>query len=86
MKVHLEKTGDAFTITRIDLATEADVPNVHPDGFQQHALTAKQTCPVSKVLSGAEITLDARLVGQGAAGRPTRSPSGLGRSFLSSKG
>jgi len=63
-KVHLEKTGDAFTITRIELDCEADVPSIHPDGCQQKAADAKQNCPVSKVLAGAEISLSAKLVGR----------------------
>jgi osmotically inducible protein OsmC len=62
--VHLEKSGDEFVIPKIDLVTEADVPSIHPDGFQQHAQKTKQTCPVSRVLAGAEINLDAKLVGR----------------------
>ena len=49
---------------RADLVTEADVPGIHPDGFQQHAQKAKQNCPVSKLLAAAEVTLDAKLVGR----------------------
>lgn len=61
-KVHLEKTGNAFSITRIDLETEADVPDIDEAAFQQQADTAKRDCPVSKALAGPEITLSARLV------------------------
>jgi organic hydroperoxide reductase OsmC/OhrA len=35
---------------------------VSEEVFQQKAAEAKQKCPVSKVLSGAEIKLSARLV------------------------
>jgi osmotically inducible protein OsmC len=63
-KVHLEKTADGFGIPRIDLETDADVPGIAPDVFRQHAEKAKAGCPVSKVLAGAEITLNARLVGR----------------------
>jgi osmotically inducible protein OsmC len=63
-KVHLEKTGDGFAIPRIDLDTDADVPNITPQAFQEHAEKAKAGCPVSKVLAGAQITLTARLTGR----------------------
>ncbi len=63
-KVHLTKAGDGFAIPKVELVTEADVPSIHPDGFQQHAEKAKQSCPVSKLLAAAEITLDAKLVGR----------------------
>ena len=63
--VHLEKEGEGFAIPKIDLITEAVVPNISDDEFQQIALTAKEKCPVSRVLAGAEITLDAKLKGIG---------------------
>jgi osmotically inducible protein OsmC len=61
-RVHLEKTADGFSIPRIDLQTEAEVPGISEDVFRQQAETAKQNCPVSKLLKAAQITLDARLV------------------------
>jgi osmotically inducible protein OsmC len=63
-KVHLEKTSDGFAIPRIDLHTEADVPNIDEAAFREQAEKAKRNCPVSKVLAGAEISLDAKLVGR----------------------
>jgi lipoyl-dependent peroxiredoxin len=62
-KVHLAKTEGGFGISRIDLATEARVPGIDEDAFQQAADGAKEGCPVSKALAAVEITLDARLVG-----------------------
>jgi osmotically inducible protein OsmC len=62
--VHLEKTADGFGIPKIDLVTDADVPNITPEAFQEQAAKAKAGCPVSKVLAGAEITLNAKLVGR----------------------
>jgi osmotically inducible protein OsmC len=62
-KVHLEKTAEGFAIPRIDLITEADVPGLDAAAFQQQAEQAKRNCPVSKVLAGAEISLQARLTG-----------------------
>ena len=60
-KVALEKSGDGFRIPRIHLETKATVPGIDDAKFQQIAEEAKKNCPVSKVLSGAEITLNARL-------------------------
>ena len=60
--VHLEKQEAGFRITRIDLHTEAEVPGIDPEKFQEVAQAAKANCPVSVVLAGAEITLDAKLV------------------------
>jgi osmotically inducible protein OsmC len=59
--VHLEKQGDAFAISRIDLATEASVPGLDEAAFKGHAETAKTNCPVSKALQAVEITLSAKL-------------------------
>ncbi len=61
-EVHLEKTGDRFSIPRIDLETEADVPGIDEDAFQRIALDSKKNCPVSKLLAAAEITLHAKLL------------------------
>ena len=62
-KVHLEKEGEGFAIQRIELDTEARVPGLDDDTFQEHAQGAKENCPVSKALGGVEIELDARLIG-----------------------
>lgn len=62
-RVHLEKVGEGFKITRIDLTTEATIPGIDDAAFQEHARKAKEGCPVSQALAGTEITLDARLVG-----------------------
>ena len=61
-KVKLEKVGEAFAITRIDLETEADVPGIDDATFQKQALDAKKNCPVSKALAGIEIHLTAKLL------------------------
>ena len=61
-KVKLEKVGDAFSITRIDLATEAEVPGIDDNRFQKYASDAKQNCPLSKALAATEIHLTAKLV------------------------
>jgi lipoyl-dependent peroxiredoxin len=61
--VNLVKDGDGFTISRIDLATRGRVPGIDADAFRQAAEAAKANCPVSKALTGPEITLDAQFEG-----------------------
>lgn len=61
-QVHLEKSGDGFAITRIELSTEGDVPGIDAATFAKHAEDAKRNCPVSKALAGTSITLQAKLV------------------------
>jgi osmotically inducible protein OsmC len=61
-QVKLEKVGDAFSITKIDLDTEAEIPGIDDAAFQKYANDAKQGCPVSKALAGTEIGLTARLL------------------------
>ena len=61
-KAYLEKAADGFRIPKIELCTEADVPGIDEATFKQQAETAKKNCPVSKLLTGAEIALEAKLV------------------------
>ena len=61
-KVKFEKVGDAFSITRIDLETEAEIPGIDDATFQKYAQDAKQNCPVSRALAATEIHLTAKLV------------------------
>jgi lipoyl-dependent peroxiredoxin len=61
-KVHLEKAGEGFRISQIDLVTDANVPGITQETFLKFAEDAKQNCPVSKLVSGAKVTLDAKLV------------------------
>ena len=62
-KVHLEKVGEGFKITRIELDNESVVPGIDEAAFQEQARKAKEGCPVSQALGGVEITLNARLAG-----------------------
>jgi len=63
-KVHLEKVGEGFAITRVDLATQGRVPGIDEAKFREYAEAAKQNCPVSKLFAGAEIRLtEVSLVG-----------------------
>jgi osmotically inducible protein OsmC len=61
--VHLEPREEGPAITRIELQTEAEVPGIDEDEFQQHAQAAKEGCPVSKALAGVDISLEAKLYG-----------------------
>lgn len=59
--VTVEKVGDGFTITRIALRTNAEVPGADAAKFKEIAEATKKGCPVARALAGTEITLDARL-------------------------
>lgn len=61
-KVHLEKSEGGFSIPRIELVTEAEVPGIDQAKFQEQAETAKKNCPISKLLAAAQISLKATLV------------------------
>lgn len=61
-KVHLEKANGGFAIPSIHLETEAEVPGIEEQAFQEQAEKAKTNCPVSKVLAGAEIRMTAKLL------------------------
>jgi osmotically inducible protein OsmC len=59
-RVHIDKVGDGFAITRIELDTTADVPGIEDTEFQQIATASKEGCPVSKALAAVDISLDAK--------------------------
>ncbi len=59
--VHLDKAGDGFEISRIELVTRVSVADLDDDEFADHAQTAKENCPVSKALAGVDISLQASL-------------------------
>jgi osmotically inducible protein OsmC len=58
--VTLEKVGDGFEITAIQLMLRGTVPGIDQAKFQELANKAKVGCPISKVLK-APITLEAQL-------------------------
>ena len=58
--VSLEQVEGGWKIAAVALALKAKVPGLSQDEFKKLADTAKQNCPVSKVLN-ATITLDATL-------------------------
>jgi osmotically inducible protein OsmC len=50
-----------FRLTGIKLTVRGEVDGLDADGFAKAAAEAKTGCPVSKALTGVEITLDAAL-------------------------
>jgi len=59
----IDRQGEGFAITKVDLRLRATVPGISADDFLRAANAAKEGCPVSKALAGnVEITLDAALV------------------------
>ena len=60
-RVSFEKQGEGFAITKIELATDAQVPGIDEATFQKLANAAKEGCPVSKALKATPITLSATL-------------------------
>ena len=62
-RVRFEPTDAGPSITRIELETEAEVPGIEPDEFEEHAQAAKENCAVSRALAGVDISLEAKLRG-----------------------
>ena len=58
--VSMEKVEGGFSITAVHLDLVAKIPGASQEAFDKAATTAKENCPVSKLLN-AKITLDARL-------------------------
>ena len=55
--VHLDKVGEGFGITGIDLTTRGEVTGLSEAEFQRLANEAKVNCIVSKALAGIPMTL-----------------------------
>jgi len=65
--VSLEKVGEAFKITTIELTTEGEVPGIDEQTFLDAAEAAKKNCPVSQALAGVDIKLNATFVKSASA-------------------
>ena len=59
--VTLEKTGEGFTITEVHLKVSAVVPGADQPTFEKAANSAKDGCPISRLLN-AKIILEAKLI------------------------
>jgi len=61
-KCTVEKAGDGFAITRMQLDVMGIVPNIDDATFQRVATGAVEGCPVSRALKGnVEVKLNAKL-------------------------
>ena len=60
-EVSLGPDTEGFKLTGIKLTVRGEVEGLDEDGFKKAAQAAKETCPVSKALTGVDITLDAAL-------------------------
>ena len=60
-KVHIEKVEGGFGVTKIELTTDARVPGIARDAFDQAVATTKATCPISKALGAVPITVASTL-------------------------
>jgi len=61
-KVHFGPVEGGFAISKIELVTEAEIPGIDNETFQQQAEGAKKGCPISKALASVPISLEATLV------------------------
>ncbi|WP_299037836.1 OsmC family protein [uncultured Pseudokineococcus sp.] len=56
-----DEANGGFRLTGIVLVVRGEVEGLDADGFERAAQSAKTGCPVSKALTGVDITLDAAL-------------------------
>ena len=56
-----DKDNGGFKLTGIKITVRGEVDGLDADGFEKAAQAAKTGCPVSKALTGVDITLDAAL-------------------------
>lgn len=61
-RVHLGQVDGKSRIVKIELISEAVVPGVSAEQFQEIAQATKTSCPVSAALAAVEITLEANLL------------------------
>jgi osmotically inducible protein OsmC len=61
--VTIEKEGAGWTVKTSALTLKGKVRGMTAEEFKTAAEGAKAGCPISRLLAGAEITLDAELVG-----------------------
>lgn len=66
--VHLDKAGVGFAITRLDLDTRAEVPELSDQEFQDLVEQAKTGCVMCQALRAVPVRLHATLAG---AGKPS---------------
>ena len=55
------QSGGGFKITTIQLRVRASVPGIEPEAFQKALQDTKANCPVSRALTGVEISVEGTL-------------------------
>jgi osmotically inducible protein OsmC len=60
-KVFLEKGDAGFSITKIEINCEAEVPGIDEKTFLKIAEETKKGCPVARAITGVEYVLKAKL-------------------------
>lgn len=61
-KVHFDERDGGWSIHKIGVDAEASVSDVSAAAVEEQAQSAKKNCPVSRVLSGVDIRLQAKLL------------------------
>jgi lipoyl-dependent peroxiredoxin len=61
-KVYFGPSDGGFSVSKIELFTEAEIPGIDDATFQEQAAGAKKGCPISKALASVPISLEAKLV------------------------
>ncbi len=61
-KMSIDKVGEGYKITNVELDTEGKVPGCDQNTFMEKSELAKEKCPVSMALTGIKITLRSRLI------------------------
>ncbi len=59
--LNFEKTDAGMSVTGIHLESRVRAPGADQEKFEQAAQAAKKGCPISRLLSHIDITLDAKL-------------------------
>lgn len=60
-EVNLQKSDEGFSIKSIHLNTRVTAQNIEENVLQKHAESAKDNCPVSRALSGVDVSVEASL-------------------------
>ncbi|CUH80332.1 OsmC family protein [Tropicibacter naphthalenivorans] len=60
-KIYMDKKDGGFAVVKSHLTVAAKVPGASVEAFEKAAQTAKENCPISKLLD-CEITMSAELV------------------------
>lgn len=61
--LHVDRVEGRFTLLKIHLEVEAEVPGIGEAAFLEKAEAARKGCPVSRALAAVEITMSAKLAG-----------------------